>query len=198
MQFLPTKNEEYVSALRKYMHKNILCRGVNAKRLETLRKIYLFDLCITSSAPNPTDTLIFFRNLLTACTVELVKKGIFLTVDLEGGGIRNFDTKLLTALVGEVLVQTVVGGGRNIRLSIGKNEIRITSKGEKLQGYPLKLIKKLGGRYLILGNTNAISIPAFSTQNTEISENGDIKELLLDPLSPVKVYLSPIRNRYFL
>ena len=197
MQFLPTKNEKYVSALRGYMHKSILCRGVNAKRLETLRKIYLFDLCISKPAPKNTDALILCRNILTECSVELIKKGIFITVDILGDGIKRIDTKVFTALIGEMVAQTVKDGQRHITISITEKEIRITSKGKRLRGYPLRLIKKLGGRYLVLGNTNAVSIPAPCCKIYKDLENSDIKELLLDPISPIKVYLSATENRFF-
>lgn len=197
MQFLPTKNEKYVSALRGYMHKIILCKGLNKKRLLNLRKIYLFDLCISRLSPKNTDALILCRNILTECSVELIKKGVFITADIFGDGIKCLDTKAFTALMGEMIAQMVEDGERHIAIKIGDKEIRITSKGKRLRGYPLRLIKKLGGRYLVLGNINAVSVPAPLCEIYENLENGDIKELLLNPISPIKVYLSATENRFF-
>ena len=197
MQFLPTKSEKYVSALRKYMHKNIILRGVTANRLKILRKIYLFDLCCSDSFRQSADALILCRDILTECSVELIKKGIFMTVDIWGDGIKNIDIKAFTALLCEMVAHTATAGEKTVSLCLTEKEIRITSKGEKLRGYPLKLIKKLGGRYFVLENTNAISIPALSVKCDKITELDDIKTKLTDPLSPVKVYLSVVESRYF-
>ena len=197
MQFLPTKKEKFVSALRNYIHKNILRRGVTANRLRILRKIYLFDLCCSHPFYQNTDALILCRDILTECSVELIKKGIFMTVDIWGDGIKSIDIKAFTALLGETVAHTATAKEKSISLCLTEKEIRITSKGEKLRGYPLRLIKKLGGRYFVLENTNAISIPALTVKCDKITEIDDIKTRLSDPLSPIKVYLSVIENKYF-
>ena len=197
MQFLPRKNERYVAALREYMHKRIANCGINEKRLNSLRKINLFSISLQKISPVPTDALSFCRNILTACSVELIKKGIFLKIEIWGEGIKEIDTRIVTMLIAETVALTVKSGGRKISLNITDKEIRITSIGMRPEGYPLKLIRKLRGRYFRIQNINAISIPAENCLAQKISRENDIKDLLLNPLSPVKVHLSHVSNRYF-
>ncbi|MBO5019486.1 MAG: hypothetical protein J6D52_02355 [Clostridia bacterium] len=199
VQFLPKNEEKYLSCLRKYLQKRILVAGINKNTLKNIRKINLLSLYINESFPQVTDISYFCRCILAAVNVELIKREILLSAKISGVGRKNIDRRLLGVFLIETAAHTLMSAEKYIYITINEREIRIIFFGKKIEGYLSKLIDKLNANYFGIerDNLNAVCIPSKNTQEKE-NKREDIKELLQDPLSPIKIHLSHIDSAYYI
>lgn len=179
MQFSPNIYIKYAAALRFYLQKKILKKGIDAKTLKHLKKIILFELTVCKKAGTPTDINYFFDKLCRAFSVELLKRHKWPAINLRGHGFGIIKRELIIYLL------IICKNAEFINIDIKENFIKITTNNlpsiiYKMDGYTVfKEIKQ---------NKYGIFIPFKECENP-IIKSPDEYDFLLNPLSTLKVFI---------
>lgn len=187
MHFSPKKTERYLSALRNYLHRKICVDGINNKRLLLAKKLFICSVLYSPDSPCPTDIALFCKVMLSCAQVELMGYGKSLIYSISGNSLSLLSRDLFTALI----LETANCAAR-ISVYIKTDRIAVLYRGKAPQKRLRAINRMLGGTILLerKSQTNAIFVPLKKTQQKNQRITGAV-ELLTDPLSPVKIFISP-------
>lgn len=177
-----------MAALRLFIQKSVLRRGIDPAALRQLRTVYLAEALFTQADKNPVDVIRLADVLLGASVLTLLGRGIRLSVSLSGGGVRLVNRKCLTALL--LSLAAAAQNPARIRLDAQKNRLLIQTDGIPEPDVLQRLLSALGGTLLKerISGKLLLSLPAHETdQVCDPIENEWV--YLADRFSAVHVFL---------
>ena len=187
MQFSPKKTERYLSAFRNYLHKRICIYGINAKRLHFAKKLFICSVLYNTESPCPTDMSLFCKVMLSCAQVELMGYGKKLEFIIKGNSLSLLHRDLFTALILEIS-----NYASKISVDIKKDRIAFFYQGKAPQKRLKTITRTLKGTvmYETKSQTHAVFVRLYETAQKSKKITGAV-ELLCDPLSVVKIFISP-------
>ena len=193
MIFLPKKSERTLAALRLYVQKSILKRGVCEKNITQLKKIYLTEAIVLKEERDTVDAVRLADVLLGASLLLLYQRGVRVTLSFTGQGVYRLNKRLYSVVL-LLLIGEMTDGGV-IRLCAGQAHIALRVDRLAAADRLLPPLRALNG-FLLKERTSGravVVIPAErSDQTPDPIENEWV--YLADRFSVVNVFLGGAQN----
>lgn len=186
MIFFPNRVQRYTSALRLYIQRSVLRKGISRSNTAQLKKITLAEALASKSEISPVNINELSDSLLGTAQILMLKKAEPLKADFEGGGVFLINRQLYTALI----LELVACGCEKITVASRSPYTVIKAKYLKKYGNLPKIIKAMSGSFLTetkCGN----AIIKFPSPATALKAKKTENEwyYLLDSFSPVNLWL---------
>ncbi len=182
MIILPNKYERYTAALRNSVQASILKQGLNARHIESIRKIYEAEAFLGYKNLSPVNLEILFKCLLYSANIKLLqkKRKLDFTVQINGNYLAN--RKLLTCLI-----LNICSTANKIKIYFKSEKIVIECKTQKtIKPIILKLLNAIyfydikAKQYLIV-----LKLEKTEKDFLKTEKEWDIT----NPFSPINIYL---------
>ncbi len=181
---LPNKFERYTAALRNYLQIKSIKSGFDKKYIKNLKKIYIAESILCPDDELPINMNIYLYKLLTAVHIAKTEKNIPFQFKLSISGTFILKTKIFTALLLTLINFSF------IEISYHKGYIKITVPN-KISNKTHYLIKRLKGNcfFEIKQRKTLIIIPAVSTDKKPVKTEESVENYILNPFSPVNIFI---------
>lgn len=187
MIFLPNSADKYLSALRLYVHLNILKYGIKDKHYKQLKMLSLTEALFAAENTEPADICILSKNLIYAAAAIKLESEIHLKASFSLSGYYKIPRKTYITLLMELL-----SGGSHCKISLANTDggILIKLKNAHITRHIPLLIKCLNGFSLRESNSkNMVIYLPFQKCPAAPPEKNGAADYLTDPFSPVTVFL---------
>lgn len=183
MIFLPNKYERLCSALRIYVHKSTLKKGILPRHIKNMRKIIIFEALGCHKNSVPTDITELCSHLLSLIYLKKLKKGENFAFSIKADGRYMLNPHLFSCLI-----LSLSENSDNIRILKRDEKIVIMAKTPKKES--LYIAKAIKGLILLERKTNEVLIVLAPTAtDKEPLPCGFNIEALSDPFSAVNVFI---------
>lgn len=189
MQYLPKRNEMYLSALRKFVARSINLHGYGGKRLKMLRCVRRAELKLREEYLCCVDFKNLTDSVMYAAVIAFLKLGRILIYNIKSNAEIMIDPKMYTAFLSE-LCSSCGGKAARIDITVENEEIRIIGAGVDNINKLLFYIEKMGGIYYFSNDLKktAIRIPV-KTAITPPERVYSVWEFINDSFSDINVFL---------
>ena len=167
--------------------------GITQNLLEKLKKLTVFSIAYDKNYYSATDTYIFCK-LLTVCSqFHLSNMMIELRADVSSNNIKLVDRKKLSAIILECCAISAASRGV-IKIQDDCDNLYILYSGNITKSLKI-LIKSADALHFKIknGRLGTIVLPYTNTNKKAEKITGGI-DMLLDPLSLIKIFLSDINR----
>ena len=194
MQFFPCKRDRYTAALRTHLQKRLLCTDNAYIILRRLKALTLYSITTRKEKLTATDIRAFLQSVSGAALVELIKKGYFVSTEIRGNAIKLIDRERLSAVLLSLTAEAA-REGKHLLVSIERNAISIITG--TISPINKRISKKCGASVLSETKSGLYAVGFWAPDHSGTTEDipSDI-ELLLDPLSAVRIFTSTLPDKY--
>ena len=182
MIILPNKYERLASALRIFVHKNSLKKGVSAKQIKNMRKIVIFEALKCHNELLPIDITEHASKLLSLIYIRKLQNSKTFSFSIKTKGTFMINPRLFSCLI-----LSLCENCEKIRISQLNEKIIITAKNPNKES--LCLAKAIKGLVLFERKTKNLSLVLSpDTTDKEPIPCGLDPQSLINPFSAVNVF----------